>query len=93
MKKKVSAAPSGGAGGRGQGGARKDDKFSEDSFFMAESKKQRKIADVIDSGEVDLEVDIGEALEVLLHEAFRVLREKRGRDGRIELDGKEVVIG
>lgn len=67
MKKKVSsAAPRGGRGrgrgGRGRGGARKDEKFSEDSFFMAESKKRRKIsddADVIDSGESDDERGYG----------------------------------
>ena len=71
MKKKVSAAPRGGGGGggggrgrggRGRGGARKDEKFSEDSFFMAESKKRRKIADdadVIDSGESDDERGYG----------------------------------
>ncbi|KAM4118819.1 hypothetical protein ACJW30_03G011400 [Castanea mollissima] len=64
MKKKVSStAPRGrGRGGRGRGGARKDEKFSEDSFFMAESKKRRKIsddADVIDSGESDDERGYG----------------------------------
>ena len=65
----MSAAPRGGGGGggrgrggRGRGGARKDEKFSEDSFFMAESKKRRKIADdadVIDSGESDDERGYG----------------------------------
>lgn len=51
MKKKVSAAAP-------KGGARKGKQFSEDPFFMTESKKRRKIADdldVIDSGESDEE--------------------------------------